>query len=315
MVLNSADWQISYIVNGLISPKEGINFQNKILIKRGGNIHESLVFFRINEKESHEGFPKKDLLKEFFWLYSLEALRFSDLANWRTFIINPINKKIDFGERIIERIPVEMNYSDKQLKSLYAAIEYTLHEQANIDVLISGKEKKTKNATRNALDYFYKSLGEEDIKKRLIDLVIVLESLFSYGGNIRYNNSNRMSIILGIIGGNKKQIFDTTSNIYKKRNKIVHGSPNISISFEELYEFEEYLRMSCRLFIYLNEPRDEFLKLIDNSLLDNEKRKTLNKKVINSFKKWEKSKLNKIKILLPRQTTARMSLKVRALTG
>lgn len=138
--------------------------------------------------------------------------------------------------------------------------------------------------------------------------MVALEAFFSGGQEIRYKVSLRMATLLGYIGRNKKEVFDTVYRIYNKRNQIVHGRGDIKIEWDELYRFEGYLQDCCRIFIYLEENREDIIKMLDESLLIDSISKDLSEKVINAYSSWSQSGFRELHIPLPRQTKAQMSI-------
>ena len=220
-------------------------------------------------------------------------------------MLPPINEKAPFGQRLIPRIPVTMEITEEQFSALYQGLQLATDERRKVGKILSDKERKY---VRNALEYFYKSLGEDEIKKRLIDLIISLESLFSPGIEIRYRVSVRMATMLGYIGKDKKRVFDLVYDFYNKRNHIVHGDTEINIEWKEFYEFESYVQDCCRIYLYLNMKRRDVLNMLDESIIHDAAKNELEKIIQLAYEKWKESKFNKFELPMPRQTKAQFSL-------
>lgn len=302
------DWQISYIVDDLIAPEAAI-VSDDILIRRGRNKRQAYVFFKITDEESENiGFPKKDKLDELFYIYALEMLRHSKLSYWRTFVKTPINEMAPFGQRVIPGIPIvhpDEQLSEKLFTAMYHGLQLATDELKRLGDILSDRERAY---VRNALEYFYKSLGEDDLKKRLIDLVISLESLFSPGIEIRYRVSLRMATLLGYIGKDKKRVFDIVYDFYNKRSRMVHGDVNVDIEWAEFYEFESYLRDCCRIYLYLDKKRKDVLQMLDESLILKSTQDDLGEIIKSAYEEWKKSGFYEFENPLPRQTKAQASI-------
>ena len=96
--------------------------------------------------------------------------------------------------------------------------------------------------------------------------------------------------------------------MYQKRSNIVHGGKKVKLSWEEVYEFEEYLRDCCRIFIYLDKDKNSIRKMLDASLLDDNVKKKTTGIVSDAYNQWKTSEFRTKGINLPRQTKAQFSL-------
>lgn len=81
-----------------------------------------------------------------------------------------------------------------------------------------------------------------------------------------------------IEGKTPLNILDEIGDLYDLRSDIVHGR-GADISYEKVQSLETYLRELVRVFFRLSEhrKRDEILSLVDDSMLDEEHHKELNK--------------------------------------
>ena len=140
--------------------------------------------------------------------------------------------------------------------------------------------------------------------------MIALEALFSGGYEIRYRVSLRIATILGFIGKDKKEVFENVKKLYDKRSKIVHGSGDIELSWEELYTFENYVQDCCKIFTYIKEDNMKINDVIDDSLLIKDVEDKLNQMVINAYEAWKKTSISNNLESLTRQSKAKMSIEM-----
>ena len=94
----------------------------------------------------------------------------------------------------------------------------------------------------------------------------------------------------------------------RKRSKIVHGSGDVEITWEELCMFESYVQNCCRIFTYINEDNKKINDMIDDSLIMKDVEEKLKDIVIGAYEKWKKTSISSNKLKLTRQIRAKASI-------
>lgn len=149
-------------------------------------------------------------------------------------------------------------------------------------------QNKNKAFLRNAIDYYYRSLGDFRLEEKLIDLMISLESLFSKETQeLRLRLSLRASLFLS--EGQESElskIFENVYNLYEKRSKVVHGIEITNLDGTEISRLQEYVRESIKRFIHIELSKERFLDLLDEAVYDTEKKKLLYETLSEAIKKW-----------------------------
>jgi len=103
----------------------------------------------------------------------------------------------------------------------------------------------------------------DDYDLSFLLLMISLEGLFNPGTEqIAYSISRNIAVLLGEDKDHSESIFQETKNLYKKRNKIVHGNQSNIITIEELAKLRQLVRESIKEIHRINIGRDELLKLL-----------------------------------------------------
>lgn len=141
---------------------------------------------------------------------------------------------------------------------------------------------------RNAIDYYYRSLNDDKLEERIIDLMISLESLFSNERDelgLRY--SLRTTFLLGVgQEAERPNIFRKVQTLYGKRSKVVHGTEDVDLEYKDISTLQGYVREAIKRLIHIEMSKQTFLRLLDESVYDEEKRKLLNRTVLEAMKKW-----------------------------
>lgn len=96
-------------------------------------------------------------------------------------------------------------------------------------------------------------------------LMISLEALFNRGPNqIAYTISRNTAVLLGEDEDHSESIFQETKNLYKKRNKIVHGNQSNIITIEELAKLRQLVRESIKEIHNIKIGKDKLFKLLNS---------------------------------------------------
>lgn len=128
------------------------------------------------------------------------------------------------------------------------------------------------------------------LERRIANVVMGLESLFLKGTEIQeltYRLGIRIAKILSLLEYNPHKVKEFVQEGYKIRNLFVHGS---HLSYKEKRKLSnkygdtksfllfllDYLRISIVLMMFIKKEKEEFLDLIDDSLVDKDKDSQLN---------------------------------------
>lgn len=128
------------------------------------------------------------------------------------------------------------------------------------------------------------------LERRIANSVMGLESLFLKGGETQeliYRLSIRIAKMFGLLDYDSYKVKETIKDAYKIRSLFVHGG---HLSHKEKRKLEseygdirtflllilDYLRISIIIMIFDKKEKDEFIDLIDASLIDSQKEGKLN---------------------------------------
>jgi len=283
------NFQVLFLVEGLHTPEEGMLCNDEVLIKRHKKEidYEAELCMKIteaeakDEKSAYKSFEK--VLDLIFQLYGLETGIYIKRSSGYT--MAPISKETPFGKLSFRKIIMEITsptYPPDRVKNLYSAFKFAAEKH---------KKLIMKGFMRHGLEYYYMALGEHDLEKRVINLFVATESLFSEGQELRYRISLRVTSLLGLIGKDRNKVFERLYELYQKRSKIVHGVERVDISWEEVLDLEKYLRDCFRIYLYLNKEKDDVLDKLDASLYDDKVKIELEKLVKNAYDKWKAERL------------------------
>lgn len=140
-----------------------------------------------------------------------------------------------------------------------------------------------------ALDYFYdgRKKGYED--EGFMSTMISLESLLNEGtSDIKYKISCRLALLLGLCGLDYIEVFENTKKIYNYRSKLVHGDWSKK-NDSDIYLVWDYVRraiIAIMIFLknesrqnLLNNRKAKILEEIDRAILDEKRRKILEREI------------------------------------
>lgn len=270
------EWQVLFEVKGLVSPIEGITFNDEILIKRAvrpGEVESddiSQIFFRIRTEDSpsiEEKMKFRKILGNILHIYALIADRYTKVPLEMSAQL--ITYEYPFGSPMgYTYVFSTVSVTKEQLKRYTSLLIYTMNKYQEFKTIF---ELKSKSFMRNAIVYYYRAmedLSELRLEEALIDLMIALESLLSKDPmELRYRLSLRTSLLLSIKREEEQsKIYEEISELYKKRNLIVHGIKKVDLSYEELYNFQKHVRTAIFLLLHFNKPKKTILDLLDRSI-------------------------------------------------
>ena len=281
------DWQVGFTVKGLRAPDE-ILLNDYVLIK-GTKHDDAYVFLRTtiqNEQEKDDLTDNmKSVLKNLLEMYGLIANRYTEAVFGS--VASKISSETPFGQTKYPPDALRMIAmpTDEQRKGNLPILEKTI-EKFNIVRAIC--EDKHKRFLRNAIFYYYRSLGDFRLEEKLIDLMICLESLFSGGSHeLRLRYSLRMAYLLGVNQEDSLQnVFRRVYALYPKRSKIVHGTEDVDLNDKEVWDFRKALNEVIKLFIHIEMSKKDLLTLLDESVYDVERKEQLRQIVSEATKKW-----------------------------
>ena len=279
--------QYCYTIKGLIAPIEETIFKN-ILIKGIYPSDQAKVYFKIqfsNQTEKDkiaDSLPKR--LEKIAQFYALVTNRHFSISGGHS--STTIDEKRPFGwDKLGEGLTFIPIYSDEDRQKKVPELQITLAKYHELNSIL---ESKKNSYLKNAIDYYYRSLEDGRLEKKLIDLMISLESLFSKETNelsLRY--SLRASFFLSSKNiNNRLEIYNDIRSLYNNRSKVVHGTGNIKLDYGEIIRFQNYLKEAIKIFLYIGKSKDQLLSLIDHSIVDNGKLEQLNKIINKAIEKW-----------------------------
>lgn len=296
----SEDWQISYWIKGLIAPEKEIVFDDSILVRGVPPSSDACVYFKIS-KQKEEDMDKlendcSDALTNILQIYGLVTNKYAEATACGD--RDKISSKTPFGSKLEHWTAVLTEKLDeaKRNKNI-PLLEKTFTKYKAIKSVFQNKNRAF---LKNALDYYYRSLNDDRIEEKLIDLMISLESLFSKNEpELTYRISLRASFFLGVSQESKRpEIFKRICDLYGKRSTVVHGTENVNLDWNEIMWLESHVRDAIKRFIHIEVPtemlkelkgkgiKQKFLSLLDEAIYDEEKKKILNELLEEAIKKW-----------------------------
>lgn len=283
----SEDWQFCFSVKGLIAPEKGVQL-NDILIRGIPPSHDASVYFKASTKNENERDKLRDelvdVLRNIAQVYGLMANTYVTVLSGSS--IAKITAERPFGSKDLRGglslIPI---FDEERRNKNIPVLEKTFMKYEAIKIIFQGKDKRF---LKNAMDYYFRSLGDDLLEEKLIDLMISLESLFSKENDelgLRY--SLRTAFLVSV--GQEDQcpnIFRNVQTLYGKRSKVVHGNEVVNLSFKEISTFQEYVREAIKRLLHIEMTKQKFLELLDESVYDEKKRQLLNQLVKEAINKW-----------------------------
>jgi hypothetical protein len=274
-------------VKGLVAPEEGITLGD-IMIFGIPPSHDASIFFKASTKpEKDNDALRNDLLsnlRNIAKVYGLVSNTYVDVMSGSS--ASKISSEHPFGDKKlcghIGLIPV---LDEERRRRDIPLIEKTITKYEVVKPIFQGKAK---GFLRNAIDYYYRSLKDDKLEEKIIDLIISLESLFSNERDelgLRY--SLRTTFLLGVgQEAERPNIFRKVQTLYGKRSKVVHGTEDVDLEYKDISTLQEYVREAIKRLIHIEMSKQKFLTLLDESVYDEEKRVLLNQIVTEAMKKW-----------------------------
>jgi hypothetical protein len=297
----SEDWQFCFFVKNLVAPEKEVSFDN-VLIKGIPPSHDACIFFKTSIKQGDEK-EKEEIEKNFRDILRNISLTYGLVANTYLEVLpSSSNAKIDsehiFGDkRLCIHIGLIPVFDEERRKRDIPIIEKTLKKYGEIKSIFQLKKERF---LKNAVDYYSRSLKDDLLEEKLIDLMISLESLFSRNeAELSYRISLRTSFFLGFPEEKERpEIFKKIYDLYSKRSTIVHGTENVKLEWNEVMWLQQQVSKAIKRFIHIELPqamlanlkgkgkKQKLLSLLDEAIYDEEKRKTLYILFEEAIKKW-----------------------------
>jgi hypothetical protein len=284
----SKDLQIGFKVKGLGAPEKEMVFDDYVLIRGVPHSDASYVFFKVAIQKKEEidklADDSMNILRNALQLYSIVKNVYTEvMPSWVTAEISPEHPfgypKYSPEFRLVARI------GDEQRVKNIPFLNKTVAKYESVKDIFQNKNKAF---LKNAMDYYHRSLGDFRLEEKLIDLMISLESLFSREAQeLRLRISLRASSLLSVgKESERSKIFRKIYQLYDKRSKVVHGTELVNLDIFEISILQEYVREATKRLIHIEMSKKDILKLLDESIYDEEKRELLNGKILEAIKKW-----------------------------
>ncbi len=199
---------------------------------------------------------------------------------------SPITKDIPFGTMKFTFITSEDIPDEKRKQRNKSFIEKAVIKYYALSSIFENKDRVF---LRNSIDYYNRSLKDDRLEEKLIDLMIALESLVSNNEKdelaLRY--SLRIAFLVSVGNEtNRPEIFKMVKTLYDKRSKIVHGESEVKLDFTEVYAFQEIINRAIRRLIYIKQSKDDFYKLLDQAIYDQSKKQVFDEVVKEAIRQW-----------------------------
>ena len=170
---------------------------------------------------------------------------------------------------------------EKNLQTFFEIIE------PKIPLEVVQKGTGETNFITIAFDRYNDSLLKSDIpESRLASAIMCLEALYlkdEERGELAERLSQRTALAICFFGYNPLEIFNILKKSYEIRSRFVHGSKIEKEEQKDLMKLVEkvinYARVSIIMFLQIQESheKDRFIGMLNNSLLDENAKKKLNK--------------------------------------
>jgi Apea-like HEPN len=160
--------------------------------------------------------------------------------------------------------------------------------QPALPKMVFQQASELKNPIAIALERFNDALKEQRVIRRITSAIMCLEALYlkeKEFAELKHRLSQRTSTILLLAGLNPLKTSEDLKRGYTIRSKFVHGSIELQKYEDETLagKILEYARISLLVFLQLNlsanGAKNNFLKKIDDGLLDSESHRNLKKEI------------------------------------
>lgn len=292
----SKEWQAFWKAEGMIPPKQASTLDDHMLIRglkelvAGMPIPPTYVFFKIDAEDIDEASSKARAeqpereLRNFVQIYGLVTGRYVTLTGPTLSQIDeshPLGKPFALMELTTEEVPRE-----DEIEGSTTLLKRTIDKFNSIKGVFMERHK---GFLRNAIDYYYRALGDSTLEEELIDLMVSIESLFSTDiAELRYRTSLRMAHLVSLASGAElPEIFHDVYNLYDKRSKILHGMEDVELSCDEMGKLKKYVLHSLKCVIDLDLTKGEIIHLLDDAIIGEPARRKLSELVAKALSDHE----------------------------
>ena len=284
--------QIGFSVKGLVPPEQETVFDDYILIRQNTKSKEAMIFFKVPIKKEEERreieYRCSDSLKNLLQIYGLVSDHYAKESGQ---VSQRISSACPFGSienSWIATLTQKLNEKEKeeQKQREFSYIKQTIDKYKTIEMTLQTKKK---GFLRNAIDYYYRSLGENEyLEQKFVDLMIAFEYLFSdQNGESKLRYSLRAGFLLSIGKEDKRpEIVENVRNLYGKRSDIVHGRGNLELTYGDTEILRQYVKKAIKQLLYIDMPKKDFLTFLDESVYNEKKYEELTAKVNEAKSKW-----------------------------
>jgi len=276
----SEEYRFNFQVKGLIAPIGGLTYEN-IQIK-GTEGDAAVVSFRA-PIESDVQAKKTELKREVNNIAEVYGL----ITNRHFEILGTTYEKIAEGkvkEIGVELIAKRLITAEQRVHNV-PQIEKALTKYKELQAIFNQEQNFF---LRNAIDYYVRSLKDNLLEEKLLDLMIALESLFSNEKDeLGYRYSLRASSLLSV-GQEEKRvaIYENTHDLYNQRSIVVHGVKKIDLDYKSIVFLQQNVKEAIKRMVHMDMPKPKILELLDASVIDKKTATLLNEKVTEAISKW-----------------------------
>jgi Apea-like HEPN len=280
--------QIGFWIKGLIGPNEEIVFDDSLLIRGVPTKADTCIYFKFKKKKNEDLDTFADeqgkTLRKIFQIYGLISDSHVEVpTGW---CASPITKEIPFGKMKHIFIESEVIADEKTKERYKPLIKKAITKYTCVKDIY---ENQNKAYLRNAIDYYNRSLKDDSLEEKLIDLMIALESLFSGGGG---ELALRYSLRIAFLAGNgnedkRSEIFKLVKGLYGKRSEIVHGISEVKLEYADVSQFKSIINQAIKILVQIKLKKQTVLDLLDEAaVLSETKKQELNQLVLEAINEW-----------------------------
>ncbi|MEE9377443.1 MAG: hypothetical protein V3V33_05360 [Candidatus Lokiarchaeia archaeon] len=301
------EYQFIHYISGIFLEPNSIKINNKVCIRKikesdleytsellvdfpkSRKIPSSILKINMSAQDQNECFEYVNNIFNSLRLYKVGSILSLETKTVKKTIIWSSAKQLSWsGDEYFSfnRYPIHESHVNTFIKFVNSIVQK----------LYFDKKSKIFWSLGIALDRYNSALLEKtDSDRRLMISVMGLESLFSLPkerGENAFKLSNRVAKLLGTLNFNVEKVRMHIQQAYIFRNKVVHGlyiTQNKRNEMNEvLPEILNYLRISIIIFLLnKNIGKDKLIIKIDNSLIDGNQSKDLNKLIDKTTKDFK----------------------------
>lgn len=288
-------FQWNFEIDGLIPSQ--VKLKRKVWLKKGELLLEKkegkLIAYLLDDDK--DGFKKGEKIIPYLWMSNLisnNAAHLSGGSGTSISTSDELGTKPVLSSSMSILLPDEAVGDIENYAPKFLGFIGKLHDKY-IDIVSENE------FIAISLEYFYEAEKKFVYNSEgFISAMISLESLFNEGpSDIKYKLSHRAGFLLGLSEMDPIKAFEKLKDFYNKRSKLVHGAGSLEYD-PDRYFVARYTRRAIIIFLILlkNEDRRKqgrkkrklnILKEIDYAMLDENKRKSLEKEIKKGLKDFK----------------------------